>query len=304
MQTQTRQSLFRFSLTALFGVFYFAWFGGVVGLRTEHIILFALMAVLYLTNDSTRRFLACFAAFILFWVVYDSLRVWPNHSVNPVHIAEPYLFDKQWFGLDTPQGRQTLNEYFATRTTTGLDIITALFYLTWVPVPMVFAGWLWHQNKPLFIRFSYGYLMTNLIGFSLYYLYPAAPPWYVELNGFVFNANTMRSSAGLGKFDQLIGFPLFEKIYQRNSNVFAAIPSLHSAYPLLTWFYARQMKQRWPSILFITLTLGIWFSAIYLRHHYIIDVILGALTAILGYYSFEALYRHTSLGKWLDRLSS
>jgi len=300
----TRYSLFRISAVAFCGVCYFAWFGGVVGLRAEHIVLFALMAVLYLVNTSTRHFLACFAAFIVFWVVYDSLRVWPNHSINPVHIAEPYLFDKQWFGINTPQGRQTLNEYFATRTSTSLDIITALFYLTWVPVPMAFAGWLWYYQKPLFIRFSYGYLMTNLIGFSLYYLYPAAPPWYVELNGFVFNANTLRSSAGLGKFDQLISFPLFERIYQRNSNVFAAIPSLHSAYPLLTLFYARQIKQRWPAVLFIILTLGIWFSAIYLRHHYIIDVILGALTAVLGYYSFEALYRYTKVGKWLDRLGT
>jgi membrane-associated phospholipid phosphatase len=297
-----RQNTLRFLTVILAGIPYFAWFGGVVGLRPEHFFQFSILAFLYLANAHTRHFLASFSAFALLWVVYDSMRVFPNYSFHPVHISEPYLFDKQWFGINTATGRQTLNEYFAAHTSTGLDIITALFYLTWIPVPMAFAAWLWFRYRPLFIRFSYGYLMTNLIGFSIYYLYPAAPPWYVELNGFVFHTDTLRSSAGLEKFDQLIGFPLFERIYQRNSNVFAAIPSMHSAYPLITWFYARQVRERWPAILFATLSIGIWLSAIYLRHHYIIDVLLGILTAITGYFSFEALYKYTAVGRWIDRL--
>ena len=281
---ERQSTLKRLLHIAIAATLYFLWFGGLVGLRPEHFALFFAVAGAYLASDRTREWVFAFAGLIVFWIIYDSLRICPNYKVNPVHIAEPYLFDKQWFGLNTPTGRITLNEYFAVRTSTALDITTAMFYISWVPLPMLFGVWLFNKNRPLFIQFTYGYLCTNLVGFALYYIYPAAPPWYVELNGFVFNPDTARSAAGLDNFDRLIDAPLFKTIYQRNSNVFAAIPSLHSAYPLVTFFYARQMPQRWPAYLFVFLTLGIWFSAIYLRHHYVIDVILGALTAVAGYF--------------------
>ncbi len=274
----------RLWIAAFATIAYFLWFGGLVGLRTEHFVLYFAMLAAYLANDKTRDWLYVLSALILFWMLYDSLRICPNYKVNPVHIAEPYNFDKQWFGLDTPQGRITLNEYWAAHTHKWLDIISAIFYLSWVPVPMLFGLWMLRRDRPLFVEFAYGYLFTNLIGFALYYIYPAAPPWYVELNGFVFHENTPRSTAGLDSFDQMIGFPLFKSIYQRNSNVFAAIPSLHSAYPLLTLFYAWRMPQHWPKVLFIVLCIGIWCSAIYLRHHYVIDVLLGMLTAVVGYF--------------------
>lgn len=291
-------------VTCLLAFVYFNWYANMVGLRTEHVLLFAGAGFCYLWNDTTRRVLASFLIFLLFGILYDALRLYPNHMVNTVHIAEPYLFDKTWFGINTDQGRLTLNEYFAQHTNTTADVVAALFYLSWIPLPFAFAIWLWFNYRPLFVRFSYAYIMTNLLGFALYYLYPAAPPWYVELNGFDLQKNVVRSAAGLSNFDQLIGMPLFERIYQRNSNVFAAIPSLHSAYPLVTWMYAQQVRQKWPSIVFMILSAGIWCSAIYLRHHYIVDVLLGIMTALAGYYTFEALRARTALGKWIDRLSA
>ena len=288
--------------TAVAVALYFGWFAGVVGLRPEHIGMFVLCAGAWWLHPATRRALLAFAAFIVFWIVYDSMRVWPNYTINPVHIAEPYLFDKQWFGVDSAGGRQTLNEYWAAHTTPWLDVLTAVFYLSWVPLPMAFAVWLWLTDKPLFLRFSYAYMLTNLLGFALYYLYPAAPPWYVELNGFEFRPNTARSAAGLDNFDRMFNIKLFQTIYQRNSNVFAAIPSLHSAYPLVTFFYAVKTRKRWPAILFGVLSVGIWWSAIYLRHHYVIDVVLGMLTAVAAYLLFEWAIQHTRLKQWFAAL--
>jgi inositol phosphorylceramide synthase catalytic subunit len=287
---------------AVIGVLYFGWFGGVVGLRSEHIVLFIATAAGYLAGPVSRRWVFAFAAFLVYWMLYDSLRVCPNYTVNPVHIAEPYMFDKQWFGVNSELGRQTWNEYWAAHTSTGMDLLTAFFYLTWVPGPMLFAVWLWRNNKPLFVRFSYGYLFTNLIGFVIYYLYPAAPPWYVEINGFVLHTDTARSAAGLDNVDRMLGIEFFHRMYQRNSNVFAAIPSLHSAYPFITLLYARISGKRWAVVTFTILSFGIWFSAVYLRHHYVIDVLLGILTAIAGFITFETLTQKTALKGWYERL--
>lgn len=289
-----------FSLGSLI---YFAWFYFLVGFRPEHAGLYLAAVGLYAVNDSTRRFILAFGAFLIYWVIYDSLRIAPNYTVNPIHIAEPYYLEKAWFGLTGPDGQRiTLNEYFAQHTTTFLDVLSGLFYLNWVPVPLIFAGWLYMNDKPLFIRFSYGFLFTNLLGFVIYYLYPAAPPWYIELHGFDVLHGTPGNAAGLLNFDAFFGIRLFTSMYEKNANVFAAIPSLHSAYPVLCLLYAWRLKKKWLNTGFAIFTGGIWFSAVYSRHHYVIDVLAGAAVAVGGYLLFEYLARQTRLKNWLDIL--
>ncbi len=289
-----------FSLGSLI---YFAWFYFLVGFRPEHAGLYVAAVGLYAVNNSTRRFILAFGAFLIYWVIYDSLRIAPNYTVNPIHVAEPYYLEKAWFGLTGPDGQRiTLNEYFAQHTTAFLDVLSGLFYLNWVPVPLIFAGWLYVNDKRLFIRFSYGFLFTNLLGFVIYYLYPAAPPWYIELHGFDVLHGTPGNAAGLLNFDAFFGIQLFTSMYAKNANVFAAIPSLHSAYPVLCLLYSWRLKKKWLNTAFAIFTGGIWFSAVYSRHHYLIDVLAGGAVAVAGYLFFEYLATQTRLKNWLDIL--
>jgi membrane-associated phospholipid phosphatase len=91
--------------------------------------------------------------------------------------------------------------------------------------------------------------------------------------------------------------PIFASLYEKNANVFAAIPSLHSAYPVILLYYGSKLKRPRLNILFIFFMLGIWFSAVYSGHHYIIDVILGALCAVLGIAVYEVVSRWISKNK-------
>jgi hypothetical protein len=282
---------------------YFSWFGIFVGLRTEHTFLFIFALALYYIHPATRRFVLAFGVFIAYWIIYDSMRVLPNYEVNPIHVTEPYYIEKAWFGVNTAEGRVTLNEYFETRHTPFWDIVTGLFYLNWVPVPLLFAGWLLRNNKPLFLHFSYAFVFTNLVGFCIYYLYPAAPPWYVELYGFEVKHGTPGHAAGLLEFDRLLGVDLFAGMYRKNANVFAAIPSLHSAYPVLCLLYGWRLKNNWLNALFAVFVAGIWFAAVYSRHHYIIDVILGGAVAVFSYVTFEYLAKKTVLKRWFEQLA-
>lgn len=282
---------------------YFSWFYLFVGLRSEHIGLYVVLVGLYLVRPETRRFVLAFGAFIAYWIIYDSMRVLPNYEVNPIHVEEPYALEKAWFGFTAAgQGLITPNEYFALHTHTALDLLSGFFYLSWVPVPLAFALWLFRNDKPLFVRFSYGFLFTNLLGFVLYYLYPAAPPWYVQEYGFEVLHGTPGNAAGLSRFDAFFGISLFAGMYQKNANVFAAIPSLHSAYPLLCLLYGWRLKRPALNALFATFVGGIWFAAVYSCHHYIIDVIAGAMTAVGGYLLFEYLASRTRLQKWFQLL--
>jgi membrane-associated phospholipid phosphatase len=231
------------------------------------------------------------------------MRVMPNYEVNPIHVAEPYHFEKALFGLNTAAGRLTLNEYFKIHHTPFWDILTGLFYLNWVPIPLLFAFWLMRTDKLLFLKFSYAFVFTNLVGFCIYYLYPAAPPWYVELYGFDIIHNTPGNAAGLLEFDKLLGINLFAGMYQKNANVFAAIPSLHSAYPVLCLLYGLRLKKTWLNVLFAVFTAGVWFAAVYSRHHYFIDVLLGGAVAGVSYLVFEFLSDKTYLRKWFEAFS-
>lgn len=83
-------------------------------------------------------------------------------------------------------------------------------------------------------------------------------------------------------------FLFFDSIYGRNANVFAAVPSLHAAYMVVALCYAIVNKcNKFVIILFAIIMAGIWGTAVYTSHHYIIDVTLGICCALLGILLFE-----------------
>lgn len=328
----TQKDLFRFGVGSLL---YFGWFYFFVGLRSEHIFLYVLTITLFFIHKKTQQFIVAFSIFSVYWIMYDSMRVFPNYKVNPIHIEEIYNFEKKLFGVygSAPQAQKTynnlrasnteggdsirssatgidsqttlltLNEYFRIHQTPYLDVLSGLFYLNWVPIPLAFGFWLFRKDKRLFLKFSYAFVFTNVVGFSLYYCYPAAPPWYIEQYGFQVIHGTPGNAAGLIGFDKFFNIRLFEDMYQKNANVFAAMPSLHSAYPLLCFLYGRRLKSIWLNAFFFIFTVGVWFAAIYTRHHYLVDVIAGATVATICYYTFEYLSEKTKIKYWFDNLT-
>src|SRR5690606_16531966 len=86
------------------------------------------------------------------------------------------------------------------------------------------------------------FLLVNLIGFVGYYIYPAAPPWYIQYYGTEFIKDTLSNPAQLINFDHFFGLPIFQTVYSKGSNVFAAMPSLHSAYSLIVLYYGLKNK--------------------------------------------------------------
>lgn len=280
---------------------YLLWTTLVLGLRTDHLLFVALTLSLFFGSGTSRKVLMALIFFAIYWVLYDSMRVLPNYEVNPVHVQEPYDIEKSWFGFQYHGQRITPNEFFAIHTHPVADVLSGLFYLCWVPVPIAFALWLFFKDKRMLLDFSLCFLLVNIFGFMLYYAYPAAAPWYVELHGFKENFSIPGNEAGLANFDRILGVNLFHSMYAKNSNVFAAIPSLHSAYPLITLYFGVKMRLRAASWVFLVILLGIWFAAVYSRHHYIIDVILGAACAIATILVFEKIILKSKVDGWLGR---
>lgn len=112
--------------------------------------------------------------------------------------------------------------------------------------------------------------------------------WYAMNYGFEPILDTPGNVAGLGRFDELLGCSVFHSIYGRNANVFAAVPSLHAAYMVVALAYAVMGHcKKWLIALFSVIMVGIWWTAVYSGHHYLIDVMLGVACALSGVLIFE-----------------
>lgn len=259
------------------------------GIRNDHLVLVALASSMYYASASSRRMITGLAIIIFYWILYDSMKAWPNWAYHTVDIEPLYNLEKKIFGIHQAGYILTPNEYFIIHQSSAADIICSLFYLCWIPLPLIFAFYLYFKNKNLFLRFCFAFLVVNCIGFIIYYIHPAAPPWYYAMHKNVFIPETKSYAAGLLRFDKYFGIDLFGGLYSKGSNVFAAMPSLHSSYPLIGLVYAVKIKSHLFKIIFATVMTGIWFAAIYLSHHYILDVIAGIACGITGILFFEKI---------------
>lgn len=282
-----------------------------IGFRPEHAAIAMLILGLFYASPTTRRLTVALIPFMIFGISYDWMNLLPNYEVNPVDTIGLYNTEKSLFGITGPDGVSlTPNEFFALHTTPFLDFICGIFYLCWVPVPMLFGVYLFLKKKDdAFIHFALVFLFANFIGFAIYYIHPAAPPWYIEEYGSDVIIGTHGSVAGLGAFDQMTGWNVFEGLYTRNSNVFAAVPSLHSAYTFIAFIYSvRSRCPLWVKSLLGIITVGIWFTAVYTSHHYLLDVLGGISVALLAFLIFEKLlmriprFRHF-IASYIDYVS-
>ncbi len=294
----TKQDLL---LTAAVSAIYLLLGYWLIGYQQDQLTLVLLFNVCYYLSRITRKFIIGFAIFIVFWIIFDFMKAFPNYNYGEVSIQQLYETEKKLFGIHDLGQVLTPNEYWAQHHRTWLDVLTGIFYLSWVPVPLAFAAFLFFRKRRWFLQFALCFLFVNLIGFTIYYIYPAAPPWYVAQHGFEFIKNTPGNTGGLERFDQYFNVSVFHSLYAKSSNVFAAMPSLHSAYPLIVLYHGLRYRLGWINILFAILMVGIWFAAIYTSHHYVLDVVAGILSAIIGILVFNWLAKTSSGKAFMDR---
>jgi membrane-associated phospholipid phosphatase len=121
------------------------------------------------------------------------------------------------------------------------------------------------RRLPEFRATIMGVLVCFYLGYFLYVLFPAAPPRLVLPYEFKRNLQgypSLMSNLSAGAFSLL---PVDSR---------AAFPSLHAAVSLVAMIYAWRFLRTWFWIL-LPFCLGLWISTIYLRHHFVVDLIAG-----------------------------
>jgi membrane-associated phospholipid phosphatase len=278
------------------GLLYIVAIGTLGGLAAYHVFL-GLLGLLDLYNERTRLLLRTFTPMILTGVIFDSMRYyyWPGVD-GRVHVAEPYFFEKAWFGV----GDRTLNEVFLEHHWAALDLACGVAYLAFAAVHVGLAMLLFFRGRVDAARtFCWSFLLVNVMGFATYFIYPAAPPWWVTAHGLgATPVRVLPAPAATVRFDALLGIHLFQNVYENGIDVFGSYPSLHVSYPFLSMVLAfRYPELRWarvPAALFFLLTC---LAAVYLQHHYVTDVVLGIVYAAVALAAVLLLERRAATGR-------
>ena len=231
---------------------------------------------------------------LLTGVLYDSQRYWGGAVRGVPHIAELYLLEKRLFGVPSQTGTVTLNEWFGQHLHPVLDFVAGGAYLTFIGVFVLVAAYFTRrirfdadsESTPALRQWcarapAWSFLVVNVLGFATWFLYPAAPPWYVDLYGLdTVLLDVPMNPARTLRFDALFGTSFFTGMYGAGSNPFGAIPSLHISYPVLSVVFAMRLKKLRKFTIVFSCLVG--FAAVYLNHHYLIDVLLGVIYGLVA----------------------
>lgn len=119
--------------------------------------------------------------------------------------------------------------------------------------------------------------LTVFLGFIGYVLIPAVGPLYYLSNSYSvdLNGNVITSIRQTFISDLSIGRDAF--------------PSLHIALTALYLLLAYKYK-RYVFFIFLPFIICLWFSTVYLRYHYMVDVVAGFVLAFLAFFAAEKIY--------------
>lgn len=164
-----------------------------------------------------------------------------------------------------------------------------------IAIYLYIAGW--RRVIPIFAR-CFGIMAVAAVYTQL--IFPTTPPWY-EINHGNETPNYSMSGnpGGLARIDDILHISLYGKAFGQNPLVFGAFPSLHSGFAVIIGLFLVHTKPM------LALPVGIyigwlWWSTMYLQHHYFVDLLGGAVYAYIGYrvgHSSLAKVSHSMHGK-------
>jgi len=229
-----------------------------------------------LQPDSLRRresrwltavtFLRTMLPFVMCIAVYTNLHDTVRY-VNPHDVHAQIAAVEEWlFG-----GQPVIwaERYITPARTEFFNLFYANFYLVAPSVVML----LWFRGQTAAARrVLLGVILCFYVGYVLYVVFPAAPPrlYFGSLGLFTV---TLRGGPITNFQEALIGL-------MPNHAARAAFPSLHSAVSCLSLYYAWKYC-RWFFPILLTFVTGLLVSTVYLRHHWVVDLIAGGLLAPL-----------------------
>ena len=206
-------------------------------------------------------------------LAYDATRGIADTLGMPVHVTEPARADL-WLGggrLPTLWLQQTL-------TADWWQALAALVYGSHFVVTPLLLCVLWARNRALWGRYVRMVLALSAAGLITYVLYPAAPPWFAARHHVIPRIHRL---SGVGW--DVLGLPRAGALLtdsQGQVNPVAAVPSLHTAFAVLTCLVLFPVARRvWQRVALVGYAVLMPTVLVWAGEHYVVDTLLGAAYA-------------------------
>jgi len=245
-------------------------------------ILKTLVATLLITSliiPITRQFFLPFLPIAGWLVLFYAAQFIPSDWRPPIWVRVLPALENILYGAN-------LSNILSAHKNSLLDVLAWLPYgLMHFGAPFVCSGLMFifgpPGTVPVFAK-AFGYM--NITGVLIQIFFPCSPPWYENMYGLApANYSMQGSPAGLAAIDKLLGVDMYTSSFTASPVVFGAFPSLHSGCMTIEVLF---MSHCFPKLrpLFIFYGVWLWWSTMYLSHHYAVDLVAGSLISILVYF--------------------
>lgn len=246
--------------------------------------LFAVFLIIFIVMGQTRAFLLRFAPFLLLLLAYDSLRGFADNIDTHINYWPMINFDHMVFGGQLPT--TLLQNLLWHGSVQWYDFYFYFLYTIHFLAPIVLAVVIWKFHPRLYWQYVAALVGLSFAAFITFVIFPAAPPWMASDMHLIPQIHRVSSDVWWA-----MGVHNFSEVYSHISpNSVAAVPSLHSAYPLLfTMFVWRifSFRKTWWMLIY---PVSMWIGVVYMGEHYAFDVVTGVLYAIGAYWVADRVF--------------
>lgn len=260
--------IFFFLFLSLFNRFFFA----------PKILLLSIIVLIAVYLGKLKILYKDWFVFLSFIYLFDSLRgtiyILTCKFNLPVHTLYVIKIEKFLFGnIPSVSLQQALLDIDnITWLEKFLTVIHGTHFVAFLGIGLI----IWLYKSAYFKQFKISFYLVTFIGVSFYFIIPTAPPWLAS--------NIFNVMPELTRFNALIyNMSIPDITAGFSTNPIGAMPSLHSAFPILCSFILWQLY-RLKAAPFFLYTFLVLFTIVYTGDHYIVDIIAGGILAALCYF--------------------
>ncbi|PZS14984.1 MAG: inositol phosphorylceramide synthase [Pseudonocardiales bacterium] len=251
-----------------------------------------------------------FLPLALVLLAYDYLRGISDTLGMPTWWHPQNDVDKALFGGVQPT--VWLQEHLKYPTAQWWDVVATLTYVSFFFLPYLTAGVLWLRSRAEFRRWAGRFVVLSFLGFGLFALIPAAPPWAAARCPAANVAKHPSNPTCLGFDPRLVdggmlgkvtdqrhgAHPWIERLSGRGFSelhlkfagavittgqggvdLVAAVPSLHAGGTMLFVVFFWRRSKVWVRAILASYAVLMCFALVYQAEHYVSDVLAGWLCA-------------------------
>jgi hypothetical protein len=267
-------------------------------------------------------------------IVYDRLRGWSYTAGMPTWWHPQVDVDRFLFGGTVPT--VWLQEHLKHAQVQWYDVAVCICYFSFFFLPYLLAGIMWLRGRADFYRWTGRFVGLSFLGFALFVLIPAAPPWaaarctaaqvanHPNNPACMYTSPAFSNNGLLGHYgshlpgthpwvDSGIATRGFGKLHlsvartiiehgRGYADAVAAVPSLHVGGTVLFVLFMWKRVNRWWRVLLAVYPFAMMFSLAYGAEHYVADGIAGALCAWLVHWLAGRVERWRERSRAADTL--